>query len=329
VTIAFRAVSSAWSERGTSPHGALAKVRAVLPERALWEKKEGVKSAREWKAFYLRERDELGDAGLAALLDRAPSVDLPARGALLFPHTRLATSGELAAAVALAVVRAGREEVVALGILHGGRHVDADLVRRAREGAPQARAAMRRVHGPEIAGDEGRWAEEFSLDGFCALVKAAAAREGRRAPKVHLRYPFLVGETPGDVPGAAELRARIDAGAALVATADPIHHGAGYGAREEDRLAREDPQTLEFARWTIERGFQMLAARDYGGFARHAVEVRSDFRDTGPMMAWLVDPSKPLDVEILELRLVDYSEALGAPPPTWVAGALARFTART
>src|SRR5262249_28682190 len=163
-----------------------------------------------------------------------------------------------------------------------------DLVRRAREGAPSARGALRRIHGPEVAGDEGYWAEEFSLDGFCALVGLAAKREKRRAPKLHLRYPFLVGESPGDLSGADELRRTVERGAAIVATADPIHHGAGYGAREEDRLPREDPQTLEFARWTLERGFQMLAARDYGGFARHAAEVRSDFRDTGPLMAWLV-----------------------------------------
>jgi hypothetical protein len=114
----------------------------------------------------------------------------------------------------------------------------------------------------------------------------------------------------------------------LVATADPIHHGAGYGAREEDRLPREDPQTLEFARWTLERGFGLLARRELGAFLRHGVEVRSDFRDTGPLMAWLVDPGRALDVEILELLLVDYSDALAAPPPTWVAAALARFEAR-
>jgi hypothetical protein len=287
-----------------------------------------VKAAREWKEFYARERAELGEAGLAALLDRARPLDVPKSGALLFPHTRLVASGELAAAVALAVVRSGCEEVVALGILHGGRESDAELVRRAREGAPQARAVLRRVHGPEVDGDGGYWSEEFSLDGFCALVDVAAKRAGKRSPRIITRYPFLVGESPGDLPGMADLRRRVEAGAALVATADPIHHGAGYGAREEDRLPREDPQTLEFARWTIERGFQMLADRDYGGFLRHGAEVRSDFRDTGPAMAWLIDPSKPLDAEILDLLLVDYAQALSAPAPTWVAGALARFTPR-
>jgi hypothetical protein len=290
-----------------------------------------VKSAREWKEYYAHERGELGASGLHALLDAAAADPrnaglLKSRGeALVFPHTRLAESGKLAAAAALAVVRGGYEEVLALGILHGGREADSTLVRRAREGAPSARAALRRVHGAGAPNDTGHWTEEFSLDGFCALVEAAAAREGKKPPRVVARYPFLVGEQPGDLPGADELRALVDRGAALVATADPIHHGAGYGAREEDRLPREDPQTLEFARWTIERGFRLLASRDFGAFLRHAVEVRSDFRDTGPLMAWLIDPARPLEVDIHDLVLVDYAKALDAAPPTWVAASLATF----
>jgi hypothetical protein len=287
-----------------------------------------VKSSREWKDYYARERAALGAAGISALFDRASAIKLPrlsANGAIVFPHTRLSDSGHLAAAVALAVVREGCDEVVALGILHGAREADASLVRRAREGAPSARSSLRRVHGPGVAGDAGHWAEEFSLDGFCELVEAAAKHEGKKAPRITLRYPFLVGEQPADLPGIDELRALVDRGVPLVATADPIHHGAGYGARPEDRLPREDPQTLEFARWTIERGFRSLAERDFGAFVRHAAEVRSDFRDTGPVMASLIDPKRPLDVEIFDLVLVDYSAALEAPPPTWVAGALAWF----
>ncbi len=286
-----------------------------------------MKTAREWKTYYAEERASLGDAGLGALFERARPLNVARGTAFVFPHTRLAASGELVASVALALVRAGCDEVLALGILHGAREADADLVRRAREGAPMARATLRRVHGPGVEGDAGYWSEEFSLDGFAALVELAAKREGKKAPRIVARYPFLVGDTPGDLPGAAELRALVDRGVPVVATADPIHHGAGYGARDEDRLPREDPQTLEFARWTIERGFRALARRDFTTFTRHAAEVRSDFRDTGPVMGWLLDPARPLDVEILDLLLVDYSAALGAAAPTWVAGALARFTA--
>src|SRR5262249_19279721 len=155
------------------------------------------------------------------LLERAPSVELPAKGALVFPHTLLAFSGELVAACALACVHSGRDTVLALGVLHGAREADAPLVARARAGDREARAQLRRVHGPGAARADGRWQEEFSLDGFAALLELAARREGRAPPRLVARFPFLVGETPEDLPGLDELRALVGSGAALVATADP------------------------------------------------------------------------------------------------------------
>ena len=52
--------------------------------------------------------------------------DVYEEGALIFPHTKLRDSGCLPAAVARAVVASGRETVLAIGVLHGGREVDAD-----------------------------------------------------------------------------------------------------------------------------------------------------------------------------------------------------------
>ena len=152
-----------------------------------------VKSSREWKDYYARERAELGEAGLSALLDRATAAErlpLSGKSALVFPHTRLADSGHLAASVALAVVRAGCDEVVALGILHGAREADARSSG-ARVKEPR-RARRRSVASTARAspGDAGYWAEEFSLDGFCALVEAAAKREGKKAPRVVAALPF-------------------------------------------------------------------------------------------------------------------------------------------
>ena len=166
-----------------------------------------MKTARDWKEYYARERETLGLEGLHALLGRAMEVEMPEGGALVFPHTRLEATGDMVAAVALAVVRSGCEEVLALGVLHGARVEDAELVQRARtEGNAEARALFRRVHGPGVAGDAGRWMEEFSLDGFCVLVELAARWLRKTAPRVICRYPFLVGETPEDLPGMEELR---------------------------------------------------------------------------------------------------------------------------
>ena len=283
-----------------------------------------MKSALDWKKYYARERERLGPEGLSACLDRAGAPPFVDQGALVFPHTRLDASGELTAAAALAVLGSGREEVLALGVLHGGRQEDAERVALARGGDEQARRLLRRVHGPGVRGDAGHWQEEFSLDNFCALLEVAARRTGKRPPRVVCRFPFLVGEDPASLPGMDELEGMVARGAALVATTDPIHHGTGYGTPASDCLPMSDANTREVARTTIERSFGALARRDYAGFLRDAATVRSDFRDTGPVMAHLL-PGGPLGVTLHDLTLVDYSDALQAPPPTWVAAALATF----
>lgn len=186
-----------------------------------------------------------------------------------------------------------------------------------------AAAAMRRVHGPGTVGDAGHWAEEFSLDGFEALLALAARRAARKAPRVLPRFPFLVGDHPAELPGLDELQKALAGGCALVATADPIHHGHGYGTPPERCLRRDDPATEAYARWSVEEGFGLLARGDLAGFLGHAAEARSDFRNAGPVLASLLGGA--VKAKVLDLVLVDYSDVLGAPEPTWVAGALAVF----
>ena len=282
-----------------------------------------MKTARDWKEYYARERTALGTQGLHGCLARATNVEWPVGGALVFPHTRLEATGDLVAAVALAVVRSGCEETLALGVLHGGRVEDAETVRRAREGDAAAREELRRVHGPGVEGDAGRWTEEFSLDGFCALVELAAGWLGKKAPRVICRYPFLVGETPEDLPGMAELREIVARGAAVVATTDPIHHGRGYGDAAERGWPVGSGQAKELAHGAVAAALELLGRADYAGFQRVTTEFRSDFRDTGPTLATLLaEGGGCWCSEIHEVRLVDYASALGAAEPTWVGGAL-------
>jgi len=281
-----------------------------------------VKTARAWKDYYRRERESLGERGLLSVLERAPRIELPPSGALIFPHTRLEASGELVAAAALACVRSGRAEVLALGVLHGAREQDQELVGKARAGEPRERALLRRVHGPGVPGDEARWEEEFSLDGFQALLELAARVEGRPLPRLIQRFPFLTGEHPFDLPGLQELREIRERGAALVATADPIHHGEGYGTPEADWLPREAATTKARARASIEEGLSRLAKLDFAGFLAHAAREKSDFRDPGPVLAALLARGSSLRSRVASVALVDYTEALGAKDPTWVAGAL-------
>lgn len=277
-------------------------------------------TAAAWKRFYADERAQLGDRGLDALLEAAPHLAL--EGAAIFPHARLRFCGEQVAAAARAVVDSGAEEVLALGVLHGARGQDQTLLAQARAGDPRARAALRRVHGPGLAGEH--WVEEFSLDNFEVLLERAASRAGRRAPRLVKRFPFLVGEEPQSLPGLDELQRLGDRGAALVATTDPIHHGAGYETPREQQRDARDPSTLIFARESVGRSLQLLAARDFAAFQAHTAAFRSDFRDTGPVLAALL-PFRSFAVHAL--TLVPYGDVLGAPEPTWVAGALATVAA--
>jgi hypothetical protein len=283
--------------------------------------------ALEWKAFYARERRELGSAGLQALVSSAPDIGLSRRGAIVFPHTRLRVSGALVAAAAKAAVECSADEVLALGVLHGGRRADAENVTLARSGDANARALLRRVHGPGVRDDGGHWTEEFSLDNFEALVEVAARMRGRRAPRIVKRFPFLVGATPDDLPGTDELSALRDGGALLVATADPLHHGAGYGTPPSEVRDLDDPKTEAFARSVVEEGLALLARHAYVEFSAHAEKHRSDFRDVGPALAALL-PS-PFSFEVRAMTLVDYSAILNAAPPTWVAGPLTVVRAPT
>ncbi len=296
-----------------------------------------MKTAAQWKRFYADERERLGEIGLAQRLDAAPELEpATSKCALVFPHTLASMSGQLTAAVARAVVRSGASEVLALGVLHGARARDAELVRRARAGDRDAVASLRRVHDASDA----FCAEEFSLDAFEVLLRLAAQREGRSAPRVLARFPFLVGDDPASLPGIEDLAA-LAARMPVVATTDPIHHGAGYGTPEGERLFERDESTWAWARDCIAKQFALLAQGRFADFAALANAVRSDFRDNGPVLACLprragtpagdrpagreCPRANGTPAELLELHLVDYAEVLAAESPTWVAAPLVRF----
>lgn len=280
------------------------------------------KKAAEWKKFYAHEREKLGEVGIAERLDRAADLPLPQGGALVFPHTMLSVTGHMTAAVARAVVRSGAVEVLALGVLHGGRKSQADLVKRARGGEQSARQALRKIH----VGGDSFCEEEFSLDNFVALLELAARREGKKPPHVHARYPFLVGDDPERLPGIADV-AKLAERMPVVATTDPIHHGNGYGTALEALRREADAATQAWAHDSIQTQLDLLARGQWPAFARLTAEVRSDFRDVGPVLGWLTRKAGTPAGSILELHLVDYAEVLGAEAPTWVAGPLMRLAA--
>jgi len=177
--------------------------------------------------------------------------------------------------------------VLAIGVLHG------------------APSPIRKVHLPS---DVTR--DEFSLDAFEVLLAIAAERAGKKMPRVHARYPLHTGAEPATLEGIDEL-AELAARMPVVATADPVHHGVGYG---------DAPDVPCDARASIDAQLRALASHEFGAFAEACARARSDFRNAGPALAHVLGRGFSFDVRALEL--VDYARALDAAPPTFVAGAL-------
>ena len=240
-----------------------------------------------WKRYYEAERKRLGTSALERLLAEADPIEVDARHAAIFPHTRLEVTGPLVAAVVAGILASGADQVLAIGVLHGF----------SARGAP---SSERRVHRSGEASTRG----EFSLDAFEAMLAIAP-----RPVRLHARYPLHVGEDPGSLPGIEEL-AWLAARMPVVATADPVHHGIGYG---DDASATRDAEAL------VNEQLRALEQHDYPMFQRVCTAARSDFRNAGSVLAHLLGD---VCFTVRRVECVDYAEALGAPPPTWVAGAL-------
>ncbi len=262
-----------------------------------------------WKAFYANEREALGDRKLEQMRLLAPPISLSRHGAIIFPHAKLSASGQFIAAAAHAVVESGCDTVLALGVLHLGEQ--------------RGDASLRGIHGSGAPCDKGIWREEFSLDNFEAMLGIAARLAGKRMPELIARYPFLTGEHPESLPGFDELVTLAEQGAAIVATADMVHRGAGYGTPMGMRLDREGPEAKALAKREVEAQLSTLSRKDFAGFLSQCETARSDFRDAGPVLAAL-RPSASAS-KIVGITLVKYADVLEAEEPTWVAAALAEY----
>jgi hypothetical protein len=149
---------------------------------------------------------------------------------------------------------------------------------------------------------------------------AETKRRGIRGPEVVERYPYLAGGHPERLPGIEELAA-IAEDAVIVSTADPFHHGIGYGDPPERALPPHEGG-LELARATIEEGIALLAAGDYAGYDAHCVRAKSDARDAGVVFRYL---RGELQGSIVDLAYSDAAALYEAADPTWVAAPLVEW----
>jgi hypothetical protein len=274
----------------------------------------------EIRHLYAHEHEALGEKGTLELLERARQWDLSATlasgGVVVFPHAGVADCGHQVAAAVHACLDSGADRVLVISVLHAFTdEMEAARVRVANGGDP-AREEFWGIQGPGIKGRQ-EWVYDHALTSFRHFWKAETRRRGVPGPQVIERYPYLAGGRPELLPGIEELQ-EIAREAVIVSTADPFHHGLGYGDPPEESLAPHEGG-LALARRRIEAGIALLEQGDYGGYSRHCVEAKSDARDAGQVFRYLRGPLKG---EILDLTYSDAAELYQSPPPTWVAAAL-------
>lgn len=271
--------------------------------------------------LYRREHVALGEAGTLALLEKARQWDLAptlqAGGVIVFPHAGVADCGHQVAAAVHACLDSGADRVVVISVLHAfTEEMEAARIRVA-NGGDVTQERFWGIQGTGLAGERQEWQEDHALYSWRHFWQAETQRRGGRAPEVIERYPYLAGGKPEQLPGIDEL-ARLVEDAVIVSTADPFHHGIGYGDPPE-RSYDPNAAGLAVARSTIAAGITILEQGDYWGYNQHCVQAKSDARDAGQVFRYL---RGPLRGQILDLTYSDATELYQAPPPTWVAAAL-------
>lgn len=276
--------------------------------------------APDFKARSLAHQARLGEADVLRLLDAGRTWTLASTlrtgGSVIFPHATLAVCGHQIAAAVHACLDSNARRVLALGVLHALTDELEQARVRVAQGSDVTSEPAWGIQGPGLAGRQ-EWQDEFSLLHFQFLFEREARRRGTVPPELICRYPYLAGGRPDLLPGIVELQELVQ-DAVVVATIDPFHHGIGYGDAPDQALAPE-AGGLKLARQQITTGLDLLGSGDYRAYSQHCVQAKSDGRDVGQVLRYLLGP---LEGTILDLVADDMSVAYDKPAPTWVAGAL-------
>lgn len=271
--------------------------------------------------LYAREHADLGEDGTVQLLERAKEWDLSgtlsAGGVVVFPHAGVAECGHQIAAAVHAVLDSGADRVIVLSVLHAFNDEMEEARIRVANGGDVTQEKYWGIQGPGIEGERQEWKNDHALISWRHFWKAETERRGIQGPEVIERYPYLAGGKPESLPGIGAL-AKLAEDAVIVSTADPFHHGIGYGTPPAE-AHYPDENGLALARRTLEEGIASLEAADYWAYNQHCVAAKSDARDAGQVFRYLRGPLKG---EIVDLTYSDATELYNQPAPTWVATAL-------
>jgi hypothetical protein len=274
-------------------------------------------------ALYRSEHEEMGERGTLERLERGREWDLAptlaAGGVVVFPHAGVLDCGHQVAATVHGCLDSGADRVVVISVLHAFTDEMQDARHRVSAGEDPSAWPFWGIQGPGIDGRE-EWKADHSLISFRHFWEAETRRRGIVGPEVVERYPYLAGGRPDRLPGIDELAALAE-DAVVVSTADPFHHGIGYGDPPE-RALYPHAGGLELARATIEEGMELLARGDYAAYDSHCLEAKSDARDAGVVFRYL---RGELSGEILDLAYTDAAALYESPEPTWVAAPLVEW----
>ena len=278
----------------------------------------------DWPALYRSHHDALTTRQVDGFFERGQqwqlAPTLSAGGVVVFPHAAVMDCGHHVAAAVLAALDSGASKILVVSVLHAWTPEMQEARYRLAAGEDLSQDALRGIQGPEIATSRQEWRLDHALISWRYFWNAACERRGltsKDRPRVREVYPFLAGDKPQTLPHYEEV-VRWAEDAVIVSTADPFHHGIGYG---DDTHTARSPEAggLELARASIETSNQLLAAADFPAYLQQCLRARNDARDAGPLFRTLAGPMQP---QILDIVASDMAEIYGAPAPTWVAGAL-------
>lgn len=282
---------------------------------------------RDIQALYRAEHEAMGEQGTLERLEQARQWNvapvLEAGGVLVFPHAGVLDCGHQIAAVVHACLDSGADQVVVVSVLHAFTDEMEQARRAVAAGGAPSDWPFWGIQGTDLPG-RSEWRGDHALMSFRHFWAAETKRRGIKGPQVIERYPYLAGGKPDQLPGIDEL-AKLAENAVIVSTADPFHHGIGYGDAPENSLPPHEGG-LDLARRTIENGMNILGRGDYWGYNEHCVQAKSDARDAGQVFRFL---RGPMQGQILDLTYSDAAELYKQPAPTWVAAPLVAWQLNT
>jgi hypothetical protein len=279
----------------------------------------------DWPKIYTEQHAALSPAQIDAIFARAAQWSLgdvlAAGGVVVFPHAAVLDCGYQVAAAVNAALDSGASKVLVVSVLHAWTREMSDARNRVAAGEDLSNHPLRGIQGPELPNSRNEWRLDHAMISWRFFWNAACERRGLTNPKQrpHCQevYPFLAGNQPQTLPNYEEV-AKWAEDAAIVSTADPFHHGIGYGDTNATARAPQEGG-LMLARASVQESNRLLASGDYEAYLQQCVRARNDARDAGPLFRELKGTLKP---EILDLTSSDMAVIYEAAPPTWVACAL-------